>query len=383
MTHRGRKILWLATAVYTAGLVAGSLLPSGEGPLGGWDAALTPDVQDALHLPAYAGLVILLSAALATHIRLTTARTAWIALACVGLGALLEFAQAFVPGRTCSLKDGLVNALGAILGCLVMMVWHNRNVEGLGETSSHEAGWTKRRRERNRALIREHYYSRGWCRAYTHYENLLAAVVQKSSMVLDVGCGREFPLASHLLGLGAEVHGVDPVAEPEGTQLDVTVKRGTAENIPYPDNTFDVVTSRSVLEHLQSPARAFMEFHRVLKPGGRLVFLTPSRYDYISIAARIIPNALHGKIIRYLEGREEADTFPTYYKANSVRQIDDLATQAGFAAEQLAYLNHYPYLLTFSPLLCRMAIAYDEWIRRKQRLHCLQAWLLGTLRCIK
>lgn len=123
MTRRGRKILWLATAVYTAGLLAGSLLPSGEGPLGGWDAALTPDVQDALHLPVYAGLVILLSAALAMHIRLTAARTAWIALACVGLGVLMELSQAFIPGRTCSLKDGLVNAAGVVLGVLALLIW--------------------------------------------------------------------------------------------------------------------------------------------------------------------------------------------------------------------------------------------------------------------
>jgi hypothetical protein len=123
MTRRGRKILWMVTVVYAAGLVAGSLLPSGEGPLGGWDAALTPDLQDALHLPAYAGLVILLSAALAMHIRLTAVRAAWIALSCVGLGALLEFAQTFVPGRTCSLKDGLVNAAGALLGAVGSLIW--------------------------------------------------------------------------------------------------------------------------------------------------------------------------------------------------------------------------------------------------------------------
>jgi hypothetical protein len=124
MTRRGEKTLWLATAMYAAALITASLLPSGEGPLKGWDAALTPDLQDALHLPAYAGLVILLAASLARCIRLTVARTAWIALACVGLGALMEFCQAFIPGRTCSLKDGLVNAAGAGLGVLALLVWN-------------------------------------------------------------------------------------------------------------------------------------------------------------------------------------------------------------------------------------------------------------------
>jgi VanZ family protein len=123
MTRRGEKTLWLAMAVYAAALMTASLLPSGEGPLGSWDAALTPELQDALHLPAYAGLVVLVSAALATRVRLTVAGTVWIGLACVGLGAMMECCQAFIPGRTCSLKDGLVNAAGAVLGAIGSLIW--------------------------------------------------------------------------------------------------------------------------------------------------------------------------------------------------------------------------------------------------------------------
>ena len=123
MTWRRGTLLWVLTGGYALALVTASLLPSGEEPLGGWDAALTPNLQDALHLPAYAGLVVLVSLALATRVRLTTARIAWVSLACVGVGALMEFAQAFIPGRTCSLNDGLVNALGAILGCLGVIAW--------------------------------------------------------------------------------------------------------------------------------------------------------------------------------------------------------------------------------------------------------------------
>ena len=131
------------------------------------------------------------------------------------------------------------------------------------------------------------------------------------------------------------------------------------------------------------PERVFGEFCRVLKPGGHVAFLTPNRYDYVSIAARIIPNALHAGIITALEGRERHDTFPTYYRANSVRQIRRLAARTSFDVVRLEYVNHYPYLLTFSPLLCRVAIAYDEWIRRLRCLRWLQACLLGLLRSTK
>ena len=120
---RVKKSLICATAVYAALLTVGSLLPSGTGPLKGWDSSLTPDVQDALHLPAYGVLVILATAAWRTRSRSGAAPGIAIALACVGFGALMELAQSVIPGRTCSLGDGLVNALGVALGSLLIVVW--------------------------------------------------------------------------------------------------------------------------------------------------------------------------------------------------------------------------------------------------------------------
>jgi SAM-dependent methyltransferase len=239
----------------------------------------------------------------------------------------------------------------------------------------------KRGRDRSRALLYRHYHGRGWKGAFRRYEELLESLVKPPSVVLDVGCGRGFPAADLLLRLGAEVHGLDPMADPAAAPPKTTVRSGLADAIPYPDGKFDLLTSRSVLEHLQEPARAFREFRRVLKPGGHLAFLVPNRYDYVSIAASLIPNSLHASIMRRLEGRDEHNTFPTYYRANSVRQIACLAARTGFEVVRLEYLNHYPYLLTFSPLLCRAGIAYDELIGRVRWLHWLRAWLLGVLRC--
>lgn len=242
-------------------------------------------------------------------------------------------------------------------------------------------GRARRGRDRSRALVYRHYHGRGWKGAFHRYEELLESLVKPSSVVLDVGCGRGFPSADLLLRLGAEVHGLDPMADPAAVPPRTTVKSGLAEAIPYPDGTFDLLTSRSVLEHLEEPERAFREFRRVLKPGGHLAFLVPNRYDYVSIAAMLIPNSLHASVIRRVEGRDEHDTFPTYYRANSVGQIGHLAARTGFEVVRLEYLNHYPYLLTFSPLLCSAGIAYDELIGRVRWLHWLRAWLLGLLRC--
>jgi SAM-dependent methyltransferase len=60
--------------------------------------------------------------------------------------------------------------------------------------------------------------------------------------------------------------------------LDVRTARADAESLPFADESFDLVLGHAVLHHLPDLRRAFHEFHRVLKPGGRIAFAgEPSR----------------------------------------------------------------------------------------------------------
>ena len=235
------------------------------------------------------------------------------------------------------------------------------------------------KRAKSRQLVRKHYHDRGWVSPYKRYQGLLAGLLDGSSVVLDVGCGRTFPMADYLRATGAQVHGVDPVAEARDVVSGVEIKRASADALPYDNGVFDVVTSQAVLEHIEDPNAVFTEFQRVLKPGGHVVFLTPGKYDYVSIIAQAVPNTLHGKIVKATEGRAEADTFPTFYGANSKRQIRRIASRVGFGIQTLEYVNEYPYALRFSPMLCRLGILYDKLICRVTCLNWLQGWLLGVL----
>lgn len=122
MANARDKIIWPVAAVYWALLATASLLPSGTGPLKGWDAAIAPDLQDALHLPAYAGLVVLLALAWSVRHPVKVGSLAAIAMICATFGGVMELAQSVIPGRTCSLGDALVNVAGATLGFLVALV---------------------------------------------------------------------------------------------------------------------------------------------------------------------------------------------------------------------------------------------------------------------
>jgi SAM-dependent methyltransferase len=62
-------------------------------------------------------------------------------------------------------------------------------------------------------------------------------------------------------------------------ELDVTTVACDAEELPFEDASFDLVFGHAVLHHLPDLDRAFGEFRRVLRPGGRLFFAgEPSRY---------------------------------------------------------------------------------------------------------
>jgi ubiquinone/menaquinone biosynthesis C-methylase UbiE len=51
----------------------------------------------------------------------------------------------------------------------------------------------------------------------------------------------------------------------------IEFREGSAEELPFPDNSFDVVISNGVFNLVVDKARALVEVYRVLKPGGRLL----------------------------------------------------------------------------------------------------------------
>lgn len=87
--------------------------------------------------------------------------------------------------------------------------------------------------------------------------------------VLEVGCGPTgiiFELNQSRTRVGLEPMDLhDLVNEEERKSI---VKGGIGEEIPYPDNYFDVVLSFNALDHSVDPRKVIREIHRVLRKGG-------------------------------------------------------------------------------------------------------------------
>ena len=105
---------------------------------------------------------------------------------------------------------------------------------------------------------------------------------------LDVGCGHGHwgrTLLPHLSAT-AQLTGIDPEpkwidkaresAAAKGISQRTDYREGSAEHIPFPDATFDLVTCQTVLMHVPDPALAIKEMLRVLRPGGRLFAVEPN-----------------------------------------------------------------------------------------------------------
>jgi SAM-dependent methyltransferase len=149
--------------------------------------------------------------------------------------------------------------------------------------------------------------------------------------------------------------------------------------LPIANGVVDVAMARSVMEHVTDPLAVYTELHRVLKPGGHFIFLTPNLWDYASLIAKLVPNRLHPWIVARTEGREEQDVFPTAYRTNTRSAILAWATKTGFRVADLRYLSQYPSYFMFNGALFMLAMGYERLTSRLECLDFLRGWILATL----
>src|SRR5690348_700691 len=165
------------------------------------------------------------------------------------------------------------------------------------------------------ARLKERYFGADE-HPYRTFEGKIDLLIRPDDALLDAGCGRYAPVLSKYRGRVARLIGVDMVEFPSA--LDgIELVKGDLAHLPIADGTIDLVISRSVMEHIVDPASVYAEIGRVLRPGGKFVFLTGNFWDYAAIVTNLVPNRFHPWIVARTQGRAEIDVFPTAYKTNT------------------------------------------------------------------
>jgi len=196
--------------------------------------------------------------------------------------------------------------------------------------------------------------------------------------LLDLGAGAGILEEMNFRKIAARVCGVDPDPRILGNPYLDEAKLGSAESIPYPNGTFDAVVANNVLEHLPDPQRVFTEVHRVLRPGGLFMAKTPNRRHYVSFASRLTPHRFH-LFYNRVRGRAEQDTYPTFYRVNTTREIRYYAGTAGFRSVEVLPLEGRPEYLRISPWSYLPGILYERLVNRFEFLGAFRVILIACM----
>lgn len=187
----------------------------------------------------------------------------------------------------------------------------------------------------------------------THLDNLIFYIPDLSKRkILDVGAGKGKFLIECIergfdaSGIEYNQENVNKIKEiTQDRNLNVNIKRGTAENIPSTENGFDFLNFSEVIEHVRLPENALKEAHRVLKPKGLVYMSVPNRFGWFDQHFRLafvnwVPRSCSDVFI-YLFGEHKDYQGQSglqslremhYYTYNKfVRE----ANQAGFSAQDI------------------------------------------------
>jgi len=184
--------------------------------------------------------------------------------------------------------------------------------------------------------------------------------------VLDVGCGDGYHLcvfnSTDDIRRNVRFYGIEKSElrvefasracnELSFTNIDFLV--GSADDLPFPDNYFDIILCSDVIEHLLHPEKCFSEMNRVLKRGGVVIVTTPNKTTFPQQAVNIF---------RKSPRKEQCDD-DDHISLKGVNEWMEIARAAGFDILKVRRgalifggprYNQYPALFSFVLMLDRL-----------------------------
>jgi ubiquinone/menaquinone biosynthesis C-methylase UbiE len=199
----------------------------------------------------------------------------------------------------------------------------------------------------------------------TDYASVVASHARPELVIVDVGGGKQCQFAA--LSHGSRIIAVDVSEKELSHNHDVWERRvcDATVDLPFADNSVDVVASCAVVEHMDGVAKYVGHAHRVLAPKGVFVTAFPNKYALSSVLNRLVPRSAVRWALRHLfRDVKERCGFPAYYQHCTPRAFKKLLQSQGFEIVE-ARVSYFQsdYYGFFLPIFV-VSLAWD-WFASK------------------
>lgn len=201
--------------------------------------------------------------------------------------------------------------------------------------------------------------------------------------LLEVGCGPGFLMEALGRYTRWDLVGVDisrMAARYAGEVYGLDVRCGTLEEAAFRDEDFDFVVQKDVVEHVAEPRRHLMETHRILRPGGSLLVVTPNGESNL-------------RPLEALSGRLPADRLPLLTQGHlsffRLEHLERLFRECGFDCLQarsigvrrgLRALGYLPFRKVRPPAARRRGNCSTPPLRRDPELEAVRRRIEEAIR---
>ena len=191
--------------------------------------------------------------------------------------------------------------------------------------------------------------------------------INNSAKILDIGCNDGLWSKKIAQKIGSEnIYGLEIVDEAilQAKKNGIKVSKGDiSDRLPFDDNTFEVIHSNQVIEHLFKTEHFVKEIYRVLKPNGYVIVCTENLASWHNIFALLMgwmpfsssnfsqvkwsvgnPFSIH-----HNESMKSPESWQ-HIRVLSIRGMKDIFELHGFKTENILGSGYYPFPKWFARL---------------------------------
>ena len=226
--------------------------------------------------------------------------------------------------------------------------------------------------------IRRFYLERpGWRNGTVEFHALCRETIESPARILEIGPSSGGQTSGFLRGLASELVGLDVDEEVTKNPHLTRAVQYDGTHFPLDDGSFDAVVMDYVLEHVEDPAALFREIHRVLRPGGVVLFRTPNARHYVSVLGQFLPDRLS---VWARNHPDDHRVYPRFFRCNTARVCRRILPDAGFRINTLRQIEKEPSYGMRSRGLFLLLMLYERVVNSTRWLEGWRANLLVAAR---